>query len=455
MVSMNTPRPSTPWCLLVLLLATVRLAAGPWEPLFNGRDLAGWRVVNGSAPYAVADGVIIGTTVTGSPNSFLATEKTYGDFIFECEVKQEVGPSNTGVQFRGLSRSDYQNGRVHGYQMEIDPSARAWTGGIYDEARRGWLYPGDLNPRAQSAYRYGEWNRVRIEAIGPTLRTWVNGIAVAHVVDDLTATGFFALQVHSIGTKTDEAGRRILWRNLRIQTTDLQPAPAGDLFIRNTRPNVVADAERAQGWRLLWDGRTAQGWHGAKSPAFPATGWSMAEGVLTVLGTKGGDIVTDAAFSAFELQAEFQLTTGANSGIKYFVGADGKGGLTGLEYQLLDDEHHPDAKLGVDGNRTLASLYDLIPRGKMPGGLNIVPRLGEWQHARIVVTPAGRVEHWLNGIKVVAYERGSAEFVAAVARSKYAQIPGFGLGAKGPVLLQDHGDVVRFRSLKVRELPVP
>jgi hypothetical protein len=452
---MNTLGQTAPRCLLVMFLLAVRLAAGPWEPLFNGRDLAGWRVVNGTAPYVVADGAIVGTTVAGSPNSFIATEKTYGDFIFECEVRQEGGPSNSGVQFRGLSRADHQDGRVHGYQMEIDPSARAWTGGIYDEARRGWLYPGDLNPRAQSAYRYGEWNRVRIEAIGPSLRTWINGIAVAHVIDDLTATGFFALQVHSIGTKDAEAGRRILWRNLRIQTTGLEPSPADDLFIRNTRPNAVADAERAQGWRLLWEGRTPQGWHGAKSPAFPATGWSMADGVLTVLGTKGGNIVTDAVFSAFELQAEFQLTARANSGIKYFVSADGHGEPVGLEYQLLDDEHHPDAKQGTGGNRTLASLYDLIPRGKMPGGLNIVPRLGEWQHARIVVTPAGHVEHWLNGIKVVAYERGSAEFAAAVARSKYAQIPGFGLGAKGPILLQDHDSVVRFRSLKVRELAAP
>jgi hypothetical protein len=123
--------------------------------------------VNGSAPYTVVDGAIVGTTVPGSPNSFLATDKTYGDFVFECEVLQEGGPSNSGVQFRSASRPEYQDGRVHGYQLEIDPSPRAWTGGVYDEARRGWLYPGDANPRARTAYQYGRWNLLRIEAIGP------------------------------------------------------------------------------------------------------------------------------------------------------------------------------------------------------------------------------------------------------------------------------------------------
>lgn len=434
---------------------TSQAAPGGWVSLFNGKDLAGWTQVNGNAPYTVVNGAIVGTTVAGSPNSFLATTQTYGDFVFECEILQEGGQANGGIQFRSESRKDYQDGRVHGYQFEIDPSPRAWTGGIYDEARRGWLYPGDLNPRGQSAYQYGRWNLVRIEAIGSSIRTWVNGIPVAHVIDNMTPRGFFALQVHAIG-KPEEAGRRTSWRNLRIQTTNLVPAPLDDLFIRNMIPNTVSDAEKAQGWRLVFDGTTSAGWRGAGKTAFPDKGWKIENGQICVLPSAaglpgGGDIVTTDEFSAFEFQFEANLTEGANSGVKYFA-VEKDGAALGLEFQLLDDAVHPDAKLGAAGNRTLASLYDLIPRGPMPGGLAVVPKIGSWQHGRIVVTPANHVSHWLNGIKVVDYDRGSPLFKALVARSKYEKIDGFGLAESGHLLLQDHGNAVCFRSLKVRTL---
>jgi len=225
---MNT----SPRCLALALclFRAAALQAGPWEPLFNGKDLTGWTELNGTAPYTVEDGAIVGRTVVKSPNSFLATSRTFGDFIVEMEIRQLDGPSNGGVQFRSESRPDFNNGRVHGYQFEIDPSERAWTGGIYDEARRGWLYPGNLNPGAQKAYKYGEWNVIRIEAIGSSLRTWVNGQPVAHVIDNVTPRGFFALQVHAIGERAAEAGHRTMWRNLRIQTTDLKPSPLAPIF---------------------------------------------------------------------------------------------------------------------------------------------------------------------------------------------------------------------------------
>ncbi|HEX2532922.1 MAG TPA: DUF1080 domain-containing protein, partial [Chitinophagaceae bacterium] len=130
--------------LLLFTLAAAASGSPKWTTLFNGRDLSGWKPLNGKAKYAVKNGEIIGTTVFGEPNSFMATEKEYGDFILEFDFRLDSA-MNSGVQFRSLSKADYQNGRVHGYQFEIDPSPRAWTGGIYDEARRDWLYPLDYN----------------------------------------------------------------------------------------------------------------------------------------------------------------------------------------------------------------------------------------------------------------------------------------------------------------------
>ena len=222
-------------------------------------------------------------------------------------------------------------------------------------------------------------------------------------------------------------------------------------------PNTLTAAEKQQGWKLLWDGQTTKGWRAAKGAEFPKEGWEIRDGVLTVVETggaesrAGGDIVTEAEFAAFELKLDFRLTPGANSGIKYYVDTDlnkAAGSAIGLEYQLLDDARHPDAKMGRDGNRTLASLYDLIPAAATKPAKPI----GEWNEARIV-SDGRHVEHWLNGVKVLEYERGSEAFRKLVAASKYKVWPAFGERAKGPILLQDHGNRVSFRSVRIRELP--
>jgi hypothetical protein len=418
-----------------------------WQALFDGKSLNGWRQVNGTASYEIIDGEIVGTTRTGTPNSFLATEKLYGDFVLEFDVKQSVGPTNSGVQFRSQSKPDVMQGRVHGPQFDLDPSDRQWTGGLYDEAMSGWWYPGTLNPQP-GVYKMDEWNQVRIEAIGPSMRTWVNGVLTAYVLDSTYKEGFIALQVHSID-KAEDAGRKIHWRNIRINE-HAKPTPAvASIFVRNTQPNDLSEVERKQGWRLLWDGQSGAGWRSAKGGAFPTQGWRSRNGELVVTGGGGGDIVTEETFGAFELQLEFLLTPGANSGIKYYVG---DGPDAGLEYQLLDDERHPDAKQGRDGNRTLASLYDLQPRGALMGNLGIAPKVGKWQHARIVALRDGTVEHWLNGVRVLKYTRGSEDFRNRVAASKFKDIAKFGELERGRILLQDHGDEVRFRSVKIKAL---
>ena len=423
-----------------------------WTELFNGKDLSGWKQLNGEAKYEVVDGMIVGTTVLNTPNSFLATEKNYSDFIFEVDLLVEEN-MNSGIQFRSESKPDYMNGRVHGYQCEVDPSDRAWSAGIYDEARRGWLYPLSLNPEAQPALKTGEWNHYRIECIGNNIKTWLNGVPAAHLIDDMTKEGFIALQVHGIGDDEEKVGHQIKWKNIRIKTENLEPSPSEGIYVVNLVPNTLADAEKEKGFKLLFDGNSTDNFKSVNGDDFPSKGWKVENGVLTVVGSggdpdkKGGDIETREKFGPFELKFDFNFTEGANSGIKYGLGNNGP--TIGLEYQILDDENHPDAKNGIDGNRTLASLYDLIPAEKQG---RFVKGPGEWNRGRIVLYPDNRAEHWLNGRKVVEFTRGSEKFNELVEASKFAGKEGFGMAEETPILIQDHNDTVHFRSLKIREL---
>ncbi|MEO6547955.1 MAG: family 16 glycoside hydrolase [Ferruginibacter sp.] len=221
--------------------------------------------------------------------------------------------------------------------------------------------------------------------------------------------------------------------------------------------NQLTSKEKKEGWKLLFDGKTSNGWQGAFINKFPGKGWKIEQGILMVEpsggaeSTNGGDIITLKDYSNFELSVDFKLTEGANSGIKYFVDAkqatpSSPRSAYGLEFQVLDDERHPDAKLGKNGNRTISSLYDLIP------AISSKPTraIGEWNTAKII-SNGKHIEHWLNGVMVVAYERGSDAYNALVAGSKYKDIAGFGVKSAGRILLQDHGNKVYFKNIKILE----
>lgn len=295
-----------------------------------------------------------------------------------------------------------------------------------------------------------------MEAIGPHIKTWVNDIPVTNLYDDETAEGFIALQVHSI-RDSSYLGSSVMWRNIRIITKNPEKYAQETSAPENAfLTNKLTEKEIADGWKLLFDGKTSNGWRKAYEDKFPEKGWSIENGEFIVEASgggesrHGGDIVTIDKYSDFELKLQVKLTPRANSGIKYFVAEAEKGHVgsaIGPEYQVLDDALHPDAKLGpIKGSRTFASLYDLIPAQNKR-----VNSVGQWNNVRIVAK-GKHVEHWLNGFKVLEYERGSDEFRKLVAISKFKNRPGFGEAESGHILLQDHGDKVSYRSIKIRQL---
>lgn len=182
--------------------------------IFNGQTLDGWVQRGGKADYRVENGCILGQTRPNQPNTFLCTERDYADFELDLEFRIDDA-LNSGVQIRSHSRPDYRNGVVHGYQVEIDPSNRAYTCGIYEESGRGWLDPLDDNVAAREAYRNGEWNRMRVHAQGRHIRTWINGVPAADLVDDAAASGFIGLQVHGVGDRVDPLAVR--WRHIMLR----------------------------------------------------------------------------------------------------------------------------------------------------------------------------------------------------------------------------------------------
>lgn len=436
---------------IVIYCCSFNEVSAQWKKLI-GKDLSNFEQLNGTAPFWLEKGVIIGTTVADSPNSFLCTKEKYGDFILEFDTWFDP-KMNSGVQIRSESRPDYQEGRVHGYQVELDPSSRAWSGGIYDEARRGWLYTLDKNPAGQKALRVGEWNHYRIEAIGNSIRTWINGVPCADLVDDMTPSGFIALQVHSIGNDKSRVGEEVKWKNIRIMTKNLQKnaTPYSPVIPQTSYlNNVLTEREMKEGWKLLFDGKSTEQWMNARTKAFPEGGWVVENGTLSIKpGDDGGDIVTKDKFRNFELIVDFNYTPGANSGIKYFIDTERDGGKMagiGCEYQVLDDRLHPDAKAGIKGNRTLSSLYDLIAaKNVRDNGAN------QWNRAVIVVN-GNKVQHWLNGQLTVEYEKGSDVWKEHLAASKFKDAKGFAEVTEGRILLQDHDNEVAFKNIKIREI---
>lgn len=212
--------------LLISIILTCIIACqapkelGDFVPLIPPKNMLGWDVRNGQAEYTILENEIVGTTKVHTKNTFLCTKQLYYDFILEFEVLVD-STINSGVQIRSNSFKDYRKGVVHGYQVEIDPSPRSWSGGIYDESRRGWIYDLKDNPEGRNAFKNGTYNAYRIEAIQDHFAVWVNGVNTANLQDSLSASGFIGFQVHSIGDNEKDAFKEIRWRNIKIATENL------------------------------------------------------------------------------------------------------------------------------------------------------------------------------------------------------------------------------------------
>jgi len=358
--------------LTCLLLAGAAAAAdAPLVPMFDGKTLHGWEVCNGFATYTVENGVIVGTTAKGSPNSFLCTQKEYGDFVLEFDVITDPA-LNSGVQIRShrypedrtvtvnngkqMVQRKMPKGRVHGYQVEIADEKAVSNGGIYDEARRGWLHQLQPGSPGSKAYHDNQWNHYRVSAIGDNIQTWVNGVACADLVDPTDQTGFIALQVHQFA---GEKPATVRFRNVRIQD-----------LVRHT-------------WKPLWDGKTLSGWH-------PRGGaeWKVEDGAIHARSLPAdpniGALVSDASFKDLTLRVRFKMVKG-NSGV--FTRADART-LAGYEEEI-DDAKRTGGFWESGGRKWVTGPED-----------NAAVHPGDWNELTASLH-GHRIVFHLNGIKTV------------------------------------------------------
>ncbi len=378
-----------------LFVANARADEPGFAPMFDGKTLDGWRQVGGSAKYRVEGGEIVGTVDPSMKgNAFLRTEKTFGDFILKLDLKFDV-PGNSGIQFRSHERAE-KNGsvRVFGYQAEVDPSARAWSGGLYDEARRGWLYDLKGHPEAQKAFKVADWNAYTIEARGPHIKIAINGVPCADYLDTMDLEGFIALQVHVGKTGV------IRWKDVRIK-----------------------DLGRSE-WKPLFDGKSLAGWE-------PKGGghWSVEDGVIHGTNTssepKHGHLFSKAEYGDFAVRLKFESKQG-NSGLYFRAEESGSLGIGGFQAE-------------IDPTNDVGGLYETEGRG--------------W-----VVRPKPEdVKKWLkpkgwNELSVVAI---GDRVVVHVNGSKSAEIVDPKGRKRGKLALQLHGgqDVdVRFKDVEILDL---
>ena len=399
-------------CVTVLFLsacAKSQVASDSrWDYLFDGTSLDGWRVINGDHPFLVEGGEITGKTALGIPTRYLATEQQYDDFILELEMNNADG-ENSGIQFRSIQAPQFRAG-LTGYQMEVDPSPRAWTGGIFFEGLGQWRHPPITNPECVSAWRQSDWNTLRIEARGPTLRTFVNAQPCAYLFDATMKSGHIALQIHSLGKHMKREGAKTRWRNIRIikNPQDIDFAKADyDLPSVSYLVDQLSAHEDANDWQLLRPGKTGKhGWLSANIPN-PVINQQTGAKILRVSATENSRrLPLPITGENFEIIANVQMAPGTKGAIEYpvFVPSPGNGISVCLaSFAILDDRDEnykkisPDLKIGSAIGKFSAKNLSEANRKK-----RTLPA-DSWQRIGIRIR-GSRVQHWLNAVKVAEFE---------------------------------------------------
>ena len=361
-----------------------------WTTLFNGSNIDSWEVRNGTAEFSIEGNELVGTSKMNTPNTFLCTKKNYDNFILELELKVDE-PLNSGIQIRSNSIADYRDGVVHGYQVEVDPSPRAFSGGIYDEQRRGWIYPLCENHAGRKGFKNGQWNNYRIEAIGSAIRVWVNDIQTANLRDDVTATGFIGLQVHSIGKDSSMIGKTVRWRNIKIMTENLEAEKRKDSKAAeiNLVANELSNWEKENGYKLL------------------------------------ESMSTEKTYKNFDLKFQFKFPENAEGGVQY-----GKN-----IFQIINDKNIAQKDITDVDSETyaLASLLENVAAKNIcvEGRHKDFRGFDNWNTGRIIFQN-GKIEHWMNDYKMVDTQMEADDAEKAISFIK--------------------GNGVEFRSIKIKEL---
>ena len=418
-----------------------------WTPLFDGKTLNGWFVVHGDMPFEVRNGEIIGQTLAGIETRYLTTKKQYGDFILELEMNNQFG-ANSGVQFRSVTTAPFYAG-LTGYQLEVDPSARNWTGGIYFEGVGEWRHPPMFSDACLTSWRVNDWNLLRIETKGYQMRTFINDVPCGYLFDQYIKRGHIGLQVHSVGSDPKLSGQETRWRNIRIKENPSIDEYTPDDLTADSRSHLIdalSVVERAKGWQLVKNhSKQSSLWKEAPiTNPVDKKSWSV-----NTLELSAGEEVNLLEFSSglegYHVIGNFQMASGTEGEIAYPVSKQQpNGGMTycNASYRISDDRA---VKVSAKDNGYLLmgdlSRYATARNLSEPDVSKRVLFEKSWRWFGIKVRP-DNVEHWLNGVKVLEY-KGCSEYESLSASSEKSE------HAKLSIRI-DVGQLV-FRNLKFNE----